>query len=144
MCVDRCTNIYGWLRVGFICQAVNEIRHLLGDDGISTDDEDLQAHGYSEWSSINIDRLPTAVAYPSCTEDVAKIAKICHKYKVPMSMSVEDEYRMTDNSCTMMLTSKTVPYSGGSSVEGHFSASFGGVSVDFMNMNNIVEFHPEE
>ena len=37
-----------------------------------------------------------------------------------------------------------VPYSGGSSVEGHFSAPFGGVSVDFMHMNKIVDFHPEE
>ncbi|OJJ81570.1 uncharacterized protein ASPGLDRAFT_60058 [Aspergillus glaucus CBS 516.65] len=102
-------------------KAISEIRQLLGDDGISTDDEDLRSHGYSEWSSINIDRLPTAVAFPNSTTDVATIAEICYKYKVPM-----------------------IPYSGGSSVEGHFSASFGGVSVDFMNMNNIVEFHPED
>ncbi|RDK41042.1 putative D-lactate protein [Aspergillus phoenicis ATCC 13157] len=102
-------------------QAIQEIRQALGEDGISTDNDDLKDHGYSEWSSINIDRLPTAVAYPKCTEEVAKIASICHKYKVPM-----------------------IPYSGGSSVEGHLSASFGGVSIDFLNMKNIVAFHPED
>ncbi|KAL4864280.1 hypothetical protein BDV12DRAFT_189020 [Aspergillus spectabilis] len=102
-------------------QAVEEIQEKLGEDGISTDDEDLKAHGYSEWSSINIDTLPVAVAFPKSTEEVSEIAKICHKYKVPM-----------------------IPYSGGSSVEGHFSAPFGGVSVDFLYMNKIVAFHPED
>ncbi|KAJ5982594.1 hypothetical protein N7451_012694, partial [Penicillium sp. IBT 35674x] len=102
--------------------AITEIRESLGDDVISIDEEDLRMHGYSEWSSINIDRLPVAVVWPSSTEDVSKIAVICSKYKVPM----------------------TVPYSGGSSVEGHFSSPFGGVSIDFLNMSSIVEFHPED
>ncbi|KAL2823558.1 hypothetical protein BDW59DRAFT_163135 [Aspergillus cavernicola] len=102
-------------------EAIEEIHGALGEDSISTDDEDLRAHGYSEWSSINIDRLPVAVVFPKSTEEVATIAKICHKYKVPM-----------------------IPFSGGSSVEGHFSAPFGGVSVDFLNMNQVVAFHPED
>ncbi|CAG8428264.1 unnamed protein product [Penicillium salamii] len=101
--------------------AIKEIHHELGEDSISTDDEDLKIHGYSEWSSINIDRLPVAVAFPKSTEEVAAIARVCHKYKVPM-----------------------IPYSGGSSVEGHFSAPFGGISVDFLNMDDIVAFHPED
>ncbi|CAG8929585.1 unnamed protein product [Penicillium salamii] len=101
--------------------AIKEIHQELGEDSISTDDEDLKMHGYSEWSSINIDRLPVAVAFPKSTEEVAAIARVCHRYKVPM-----------------------IPYSGGSSVEGHFSAPFGGISVDFLNMSDIVAFHPEE
>lgn len=71
----------------FFPQAINELRYLLGEDAISTDDDDLLMHGYSEWSSINIDQLPVAVAYPKSTEEVSQIAKICHKYRVPMSMS---------------------------------------------------------
>ena len=67
-------------------QAIGELRYALGSDAISTDDEDLLMHGYSEWSSINIDQLPVAVAYPKSTEEVSQIAKVCHKYKVPMSM----------------------------------------------------------
>ncbi|RDW83542.1 uncharacterized protein DSM5745_03868 [Aspergillus mulundensis] len=101
--------------------AVEKIHNELGEDAISTDEEDLKNHGYSQYSSTNIDRLPVAVAYPQSTEDVAAIARICHEYRVPM-----------------------IAFSGGSSIEGHFSAPFGGVSVDFMNMNKIVEFHPEE
>jgi D-lactate dehydrogenase (cytochrome) len=62
-----------------------EIRKELGEEGITTDDDDLRQHGFSEWSSINIDQLPTAVAFPNSTEQVAKIARICSKYKVPMS-----------------------------------------------------------
>ncbi|KAJ4321504.1 D-lactate ferricytochrome c oxidoreductase [Fusarium piperis] len=99
-------------------RAVDEIATILGKDNVSTDDEILKAHGYSEWSSINLDRLPVAVVYPSSTEDVSKIAK-------PVNM-------------------KQVPYSGGSSVEGHFSAPFGGISVDFCKMNQVLEFHKEE
>ena len=67
-------------------QAIDEIRKEVGDDTISTDDEDLIAHGYSEWSTTNTDRLPIAVAYPRSTDEVSKIVKICHKYRVPMSM----------------------------------------------------------
>ncbi|RBA21754.1 D-lactate dehydrogenase (cytochrome) [Fusarium proliferatum] len=101
--------------------AVEEIRKALGEDAVSIEDEILHSHGYSDWSTINIERLPVAVAFPKTTEEVAAIAKICHKRRVPM-----------------------IPYSGGSSVEGHFSAPFGGVSVDFVNMNQILEMHSDD
>ncbi|KAI1038131.1 hypothetical protein LB503_012040 [Fusarium chuoi] len=101
--------------------AVEEIRKALGEDAVSIEDEILHSHGYSDWSTINIERLPVAVAFPKTTEEVATIAKICHERRVPM-----------------------IPYSGGSSVEGHFSAPFGGVSVDFVNMNQILEMHSDD
>lgn len=68
-------------------QAIDELRAAFGEDTISTDDEDLHRHGYSEWSSINIDQLPVAVAYPKSTEEVSQLAQVCHKYKIPMSMA---------------------------------------------------------
>ncbi|KAG5655095.1 hypothetical protein KAF25_000218 [Fusarium avenaceum] len=101
--------------------AVEEIRQVLGEDAVSIEDDILLAHGYSDWSTINIDRLPVAVTFPTSTEEVAIIAKICHKRRVPM-----------------------IPYSGGSSVEGHFSAPFGGVSVDFVNMNQVLQVHADD
>ncbi|KAJ5511322.1 Vanillyl-alcohol oxidase C-terminal subdomain 2 [Penicillium expansum] len=103
-------------------QAIAEIQQELGEECISTDDEDLKMHGYSEWSSVNIDRLPVAVAFPESTEQVATIARVCHKHKVPM-----------------------IPYSGGSSVEGHFSAPFGAMdivvqpSVSWMALNEDIK-----
>lgn len=103
-------------------QALAEIRRELGDeDIISTDPDDLHAHGYSEWSTTNPEGLPVAVAYPRSTEQVSTIARICHKYRVPI-----------------------IPYSGGSSLEGNFSAPYGGISVDFAYMDKIIQFNKED
>ncbi|KAI0455739.1 putative D-lactate protein [Xylaria acuta] len=103
--------------------ALNEIRqeiNALGEDEdiISTDADELHAHGYSEWSTVNPDGLPVAVAYPRSTEQVSVIARICHKYHVPI-----------------------IGYSGGSSLEGHFSAPYGGISVDFAYMDKIIQLN---
>ncbi|KAH8156509.1 hypothetical protein CIB48_g11738 [Xylaria polymorpha] len=103
--------------------ALNEIRQelkALGEDEdiISTDADELHAHGYSEWSTVNPDGLPVAVAYPRSTEQVSVIARICHKYHVPI-----------------------IGYSGGSSLEGHFSAPYGGISVDFAYMDKIIQLN---
>lgn len=78
-------------------QAIQEIRDAISsnEDIISTDPDDLHAHGYSEWSTVNTESLPVAVAYPRSTEDVSIIAQICYKYHVPI-----------------------IPYSGGTSLEG--------------------------
>jgi len=94
---------------------------VLGEDAVSTEDDVLHAHGYSEWSSTNIDQLPVAVVYPKTTEEVARIAKVATKYKVPM-----------------------VPYSGGSSLEANFAAPFGGFSIDFAFMDKILAVHKED
>lgn len=74
----------------------------LGEEAITTDDEELHRHGYSEWSTINTDVLPIAVTYPKSTQEVSEIVKICHARKIPI-----------------------VPFSGGSSLEGNFSAPYG-------------------
>ncbi|CRG82882.1 D-lactate dehydrogenase (cytochrome) [Talaromyces islandicus] len=102
-------------------QAIAELRADLGEDAISTDDDDLLEHGYSEWSSVNADRLPVAIAYPKSTEEVSKIAKVCYKYRMPM-----------------------VPYSGGSSLEANFSAPYGGMTIDFAFMDRILELHDDD
>ncbi|KAI1323930.1 RNA dependent RNA polymerase-domain-containing protein [Xylariaceae sp. FL0255] len=91
------------------------------EDIISIDPEDLHAHGYSEWSSVNPAGLPVAVAYPRSTEQVSVLVRICNEYRIPV-----------------------IPYSGGSSLEGHFSAPYGGVSVDFAYMDKIIKFHKDD
>ncbi|KAJ9133336.1 D-lactate dehydrogenase [Coniochaeta hoffmannii] len=102
--------------------ALKEIRHQLGEeDIISTDPEDLHAHGYSEWSSSNPEGLPVAVAYPRSTAQVSAIARIANKYRIPI-----------------------IPYSGGSSLEGNFSAPYGGISVDFAYMDKIIQFNKDD
>lgn len=61
------------------------------------------------------------MAYPRCTEHVQAIARVCHEHRIPI-----------------------VPYSGGSSVEGHTSAPFGGISIDFGYMDKCLRFRPED
>lgn len=97
------------------------MRQKLGEEAISTDEEDLHSHGFSEWSTVNADRLPVAVAYPKSTEEVSQIATICQKYRVPM-----------------------IPYSGGSSLEANASAPHGGLSIDFAFMDQIVVLHEND
>jgi D-lactate dehydrogenase (cytochrome) len=104
-------------------QAIEEIRQELSEteDIISIDPDDLHAHGYSEWSSVNVDTLPVAVAYPRSTEQVSAIARVCYRYKIPI-----------------------IPFSGGSSLEGHISAPFGGITIDFAHMDQILRYSAED
>ncbi|KAH0006347.1 hypothetical protein KCU78_g12361, partial [Aureobasidium melanogenum] len=102
-------------------RAIEEVQAKLGEDSITTDDDELQRHGYSEWSTINVDVLPIAVVYPKSTEEVSEIAKVCYKYKIPI-----------------------VPYSGGSSLEGNFSAPYGGFCIDFAFMDKIIALHEDD
>ncbi|KAG6306437.1 hypothetical protein E4U45_007173 [Claviceps purpurea] len=101
--------------------AVDEIRTSLGEDAVSMDASDIEEHSFSEWSTSNSDTRPVAVVRPQSTDDVSIIARICTKYKVPMT-----------------------PYGAGSSVEGNFSSPFSGVCLDFSEMNKIVAFHPKD
>lgn len=104
-----------------IWQAVEELQDALSEDAISVDESDLESHGYSEWSTSNTDTTPIAVVRPTTSEQVSMIAKICTKYRVPM-----------------------VPYGGGSSVEGNFSAPYSGVCIDLTAMDQIVAFNSQD
>uniref|UniRef100_A0A0D2YJJ8 D-lactate dehydrogenase (cytochrome) n=1 Tax=Fusarium oxysporum (strain Fo5176) TaxID=660025 RepID=A0A0D2YJJ8_FUSOF len=102
-------------------QGIAQIRQELGDDAVSTDEDDIEEHGFSEWSTSNSLVRPEAVVRPTSTEDVATIAKICFRYKIPM-----------------------VPYGAGSSVEGNFSSTHPGICIDLSLMDKIVEFRPDD
>ncbi len=64
---------------------------------------------------------PDAVVFPQSTEDVQKIVGICAEYGVPM-----------------------IPFGTGTSLEGHVNAPSGGVSIDFRDMNKVLEVHAED
>ncbi|KAE8420569.1 hypothetical protein BDV36DRAFT_281447 [Aspergillus pseudocaelatus] len=102
-------------------QAVNELRHILGEGAVSVEKDDLESHGYSEWSTSNTDSEPVAVVRPTTTEQVSAIAKVCTRYRVPM-----------------------IPYGAGSSVEGNISAPYSGICIDLSAMDKIVSFHPDD
>ncbi|KAJ5578617.1 FAD-binding domain-containing protein [Penicillium hispanicum] len=101
--------------------AARKIQQTLGEGRVSFDGDDIEAHGYSEWSTSNSTERPVAVLLPRSTEEVSQIAQICTKYRVPM-----------------------IPFGAGSSVEGNFSAPYSGVCIDLSQMNALVAFYEED
>ncbi|GKT58209.1 D-lactate dehydrogenase [Colletotrichum tofieldiae] len=102
-------------------QAAKEISRALGEDAVSFDEDEIELHGHSDWSTSNSSGRPVAIVYPKTTGDVSQIAKICNKYRVPM-----------------------VPFGAGSSVEGSFSSPYSGICIDFVHMDKIIAFHPDD
>jgi D-lactate dehydrogenase (cytochrome) len=86
---------------------------------VSFDEDVIEHHGHSDWSTANTPERPVAVVYPRTTEDVSAIARVCSEHDVPM-----------------------VAFGAGSSVEGNFSSPYSGICIDFTHMNSIIAFHP--
>ncbi|KAK9370347.1 hypothetical protein V1509DRAFT_637950 [Lipomyces kononenkoae] len=104
-------------------KAYAEIVQLLGEENVSAARDDISSHADSAWLSHHADKdqRPSLVVFPKTTEQVSGIMKICHKYRVPI-----------------------VPFSGGTSLEGHFIQTRRGVTIDFRNMAEIIQLHQED
>ncbi|KAJ5757060.1 uncharacterized protein N7511_007242 [Penicillium nucicola] len=96
---------------------------ILGTDNVSTADGDLASHAGSDWSSYSPKEgeKPFLILYPSSTEEVSKIMKVCHQRVIPVT-----------------------PYSGGTSLEGHYASTRGGVCIDFRRMDRILQLHKRD
>lgn len=103
--------------------AWTEFRGVVGAENISTNEAELKAHAGSEWSSYPQvpGDVPFAVVKPGSTEEVSEIMKICHRRRIPVTA-----------------------YSGGTSLEGHFASTRGGICVDFSRMDRILTLHKED
>ncbi|HEY9079353.1 FAD-linked oxidase C-terminal domain-containing protein [Magnetovibrio sp.] len=78
-----------------------------------------ETHGRGEGSQLC--QPPDAVVFPNSTDEISRLAKLCHGAGVPL-----------------------IPFGAGTSLEGHVAAPMGGVSIDFSNMNAILEVHAED
>ncbi|KAF7167938.1 hypothetical protein CNMCM5623_001152 [Aspergillus felis] len=96
---------------------------ILGKENVSTQHGDLDVHSGSDWSSYTLkeDERPFLVLYPATTEEVSRIMKVCHQRVIPVT-----------------------PYSGGTSLEGHFAPTRGGVCIDFRRMDRVLELHKKD
>ncbi|CBX97701.1 hypothetical protein IAQ61_001093 [Plenodomus lingam] len=103
--------------------AWTDLHDIVGKENISLDKHDLESHSGSSWSSHpSAPRdVPFCVVKPGDTNEVSAIMKICHERKIPVT-----------------------PYSGGTSLEGHFAATRGGVCIDFSRMDKIVQLHKDD
>jgi D-lactate dehydrogenase (cytochrome) len=64
---------------------------------------------------------PDAVVFPQATEDVQEIVRICAAHRVPV-----------------------IPFGTGTSLEGHVNAPYGGVSIDFRDMNRVLAVNSQD
>ncbi|RPB22399.1 FAD-binding domain-containing protein [Terfezia boudieri ATCC MYA-4762] len=97
---------------------------LLGEDHVSTAPSELARHSSSDWSSHPRqpgEPLPFLILFPSTTKEVSEIMKICHKRRLPATA-----------------------FSGGTSLEGHFAPTRGGVVIDFQRMDKILKVHDKD
>lgn len=103
--------------------ALTEFIEILGQDNVMTDHEIMKSYAGSDWSSYvqKENEVHAIVLTPGSTEDVSRIMKVCHKRVIPVTA-----------------------YAGGTSLEGHFAATKGGVSIDFQRMDQIVALHKDD
>lgn len=78
-----------------------------------------EAHGRDEsWHPVV---PPDAVAFAQSTEDVAAIVKICAAHRFPV-----------------------IAFGTGTSLEGHISAPYGGLSLDLSRMDHVIRVNAED
>ena len=99
-------------------EAIDKIRTLLGER-LSTAAAVREQHGKDQ--TWNEGASPDAVAFARDTGEVAAIVTICAEHQVPV-----------------------IPFGTGTSLEGHFTAPYGGISIDLSGMNAILEVNAED
>lgn len=103
--------------------AWSDFAGILGKENVSTNSSDLDMHAGSDWSSYERkeNEKPFLIVYPSSTDDVSRIMKVCHQQHIPVT-----------------------PYCGGTSLEGHFAPTRGGVCIDFSRMDKILSVNKQD
>lgn len=75
---------------------------VVGEDSVSTAEEDLREYGEDKWSHHGGTR-PNVVVTPHSVEEVQRVVRLCAEWGVPL-----------------------IPYGAGTSLEGHTTAPQGG------------------
>ncbi|KAF2273373.1 FAD-binding domain-containing protein [Westerdykella ornata] len=100
-----------------------DLQTIVGRENLSLEKADLESHAGSSWSSHAAEphHIPFCIVKPRTTEEVSAIMKICHDRRIPVTA-----------------------YSGGTSLEGHFTPTRGGVCIDFSNMDRILKLNADD
>src|SRR5690625_287952 len=91
----------------------------LGKDKVTQNETELFRHSHDE--SMHLSSSPDVVCFPETTQDVTIIMRIAREYTVPIT-----------------------PFGVGSGLEGQAIPIQNGIVIDLEQMNNIVEFNPED
>ena len=98
--------------------ARDELAAVLGTR-LSTSPYDIDSHARDE--SFHPPAAPDAVAFPETNEEVASVIKICHARSVPV-----------------------IPFGAGTAVEGHVQAIRGGISIDLLRMDKVLDLQVDD
>jgi len=98
---------------------LEDLRGLTAEDRATVNETTLQQHSKDE--SHHAPVLPDVVVYPFTTHEVVSIMKYANEHRIPV-----------------------VPFGVGSSLEGHCIPLKGGISLDFSQMNQIIEIRPQD
>jgi D-lactate dehydrogenase (cytochrome) len=98
--------------------ALDILKQMLGDR-LSTAMPVREQHGKDE--SYHTPHPPEAVAFAQSTEEVAEIVKVCARFKTPV-----------------------IPFGTGTSLEGGVAAIKGGICIDLMGMNKVLQVNAED
>ncbi|KAK6460458.1 hypothetical protein DFJ63DRAFT_326396 [Scheffersomyces coipomensis] len=103
--------------------AIEEIKQLIPEVTITNKDVEILHHTKNDFTPhLPLDHeKPQFIIYSYTTEQVSQILKILNKYNVPV-----------------------VPFSGGTSLEGHFFSTRQGVILNTSRMNKILDVHDED
>lgn len=102
-----------------VSTVVEELLTVLKEDQVTTNETVRELHAKDESHHKPI--LPDVVVFPRSTEDVQAIVKLASKHLIPI-----------------------VPFGAGSSLEGNSIPVHKGISIDFSQMNEILEISPED
>ncbi|WP_103104782.1 FAD-binding oxidoreductase [Brevibacillus reuszeri] len=92
---------------------------LLGEERVTTNQTVLEHHSHDE--SYHTPRLPDVVVFPQTAEEVSQIMKLAHARHIAVT-----------------------PFGLGTSLEGHAIPYEGGISMDFSQMNQVLEVRPQD
>ncbi len=101
-----------------LLNAISELQNLFGNS-FTTNESILNRHGQDE--AYHPVAPPDAVVFPKTTEEVKKVIKICQRFRIPV-----------------------VPFGVGTSLEGGVCAIHGGVSIDFSEMNKVLQVNNDD
>lgn len=109
-------------------KALVELKKVLDNDteNFTTSQADLDSHSDTYFNSHHAEahQRPEIILFPRNTNDVSELLKICHKFSIPV-----------------------IPFSGGTSLEGHFLPTRPGscVVLDISKyMNSIIHLNKED
>lgn len=106
-----------------LSKAIEEIKEAIGHEKVTNSTVELDGHtdnGLTPHSPRPHEK-PKWVVYGTSTQEVSEIMKIIFKYNVPV-----------------------VPYSGGTSLEGHFFSTRPGIVLDTSRMNKVLQINHDD